>query len=194
MWYVIYYKDYSTNLSTEIAGRRLFSEVEFANFQQTLLDFETALQKELILYFPFYFNDAGDSINYTTAQALNETFLISEISEEEANKLFPNIDIIGNFPYEQLKETVKEAFEKLNCSTQEIVIDKISLMQLVKRYLALEVVLASGEETFVGPKIPEKYLSGFNVLKWQWNSEALDLDTLAADVITELHKRNTVLG
>ena len=56
------------------------------------------------------------------ANDLRTALNLKEISEDEAKELF-TIDTIGDFPFEQLKETIAEGKERINCLKNDIIID-----------------------------------------------------------------------
>lgn len=191
MIYTVFYKDYVAQKDLWVHGRGLFTEEKLHELFQALDDLESLLKREVITSFPFYYTN-NDCIEYQNANDLRTALNLKEISEDEAKELF-TIDTIGDFPFEQLKETIAEGKERINCLKNDIIIDKEIAKKLVKSYLLLKILEMNGEPIWFGSAIPKEKEKGFAAVKWLLESNAEDLNDLTIEVINKLHKKEQII-
>ena len=194
MKYVVYYKDFAVGACREVNGRRLFTSEELEEFNELLNKCNNAFEKGLLECFPFFFT-AEDSIDYTNFPDLEKTFVTEEVTDETASNLFSFIETVGDFPYEQLKETIAEVTENLGLGENEVIINKDRLEKILKRKLKLESIVLDEQ-----PKLPnendvlEECSVGFERVKDKWDSEAEDFSELVQDVYDVLEKAGDIIS
>lgn len=194
MKYVVYYKDFAEKVCKEITGRKLFTSEELEEFNDLLDKCNHAFEKGLLECFPFFFTPK-DNIKYTNFDDINKTLTIEEVTEETATNLFPFIDVVGDFPYAQLKETMAEVTENLGLGENEIIINKDRFEKILRRKLKLESIIL--DEL---PNLPreddvlEDCSVGFERVKDKWDSEAENFTELMQDVCEVLEKAGDIIS
>ena len=194
MKYVVYYKDFAEKVCKEITGRKLFTSEELGEFNDLLDKCNHAFEKGLLECFPFFFTPK-DSIKYTNFDDINKTLTIEEVTDETATNLFSFIDVVGDFPYAQLKETMAEVTENLGLGENEIIINKDRFEKILRRKLKLESIIL--DEL---PNLPreddvlEDCSVGFERVKDKWESEAEDFSELVQDVCEVLEKAGDIIS
>lgn len=191
MMYIVTYKDVVHDKGLSLSGRSLFTVSKIEKLNQMLNDLDCLINQKVISYFPFYYSD-NDCIYYKNAKELKEKLSLEPVSEEVGEKLF-EIDTVGDFPYEQLKETVTEGFEKINVLTGSIIINESTAEILIKSYLVLKLQQNAGEQIWFGSEIPTEKKEAFEYLKHLYSSEAKDLDSLVKELVVKAHTQENII-
>ena len=194
MKYVVYYRDFAEKVCKEINGRKLFTFEELEEFNELLNKCANAFEKGLLECFPFFFTPK-DSIKYTNFDDINKTLTIEEVTDETATNLFSFIDVVGDFPYAQLKETMAEVAENLGLGDNEIIINKDRFEKILRRKLKLEsIILDELPNLPCEDDVLEDCSVGFERVKDKWDSEAEDFSELVQDVCDVLEKAGDIIS
>ena len=194
MKYIVYYRDFAEKVCKEITGRKLFTSEELEEFNELLNKCANAFERGLLECFPFFFTPK-DNIKYTNFDDINKTLTIEEVSDETAANLFPFIDVVGDFPYAQLKETMAEVAENLGLGDNEIIINKDRFEKILKRKLKLESIVLDELPSLPNENdVLEDCSTGFERVKDKWESEAENFSELVHDVYEVLEKAGDIIS